>query len=210
MKSFFGNEFIKESYLSQVIDHQKADEVIKGKYWENGKGCAVGCTIHSSDHKDYEMELGIPEWLARVEDTLFEGMSTIKSKTWAEDFLQSIPLGVDLNQIKSKFLLIVLKSTYDTFDHVKFPDVKESLDTVVNLYESGETDLDKFNSAANSAANAAANAANSAAYANANAAANYANSAAYAYAYANSAAYAYAAKYDYFADELLKLLKNCK
>ena len=52
MKAFFNDEKIKEVYLQRVTEHEKADEIIKGQYWENGKGCAVGCTIHSSNHAD--------------------------------------------------------------------------------------------------------------------------------------------------------------
>jgi hypothetical protein len=62
MKAFHNDNEIKQKYLKRVIAHQKADELIKGKYWEKGKGCAVGCTIHSGDHAKYETELGIPRW----------------------------------------------------------------------------------------------------------------------------------------------------
>ena len=55
MEAFHNDPSIKEKYLTRVQAHYKADEIIQGKYWENGKGCAVGCTIHSSDHKNYEL-----------------------------------------------------------------------------------------------------------------------------------------------------------
>jgi hypothetical protein len=73
-----------------------ADNLVRGIGWENGKGCAVGCTLEDYKHSRYETELGIPEWLAGVEDTLFEGMSVEKSKTWPEMFLSSIKVGDDL------------------------------------------------------------------------------------------------------------------
>lgn len=47
--AFFGDPKIKAKYLRRVKAHYKADEIIKGTYWENGKGCAVGCTIEGSD-----------------------------------------------------------------------------------------------------------------------------------------------------------------
>lgn len=49
MKAFHNDKKIKAKYLARVKAHIKAGEVIKGKYWENGKGCAVGCTIHGYD-----------------------------------------------------------------------------------------------------------------------------------------------------------------
>lgn len=54
MKSFHNDQKIKTKYLARVRAHQKADEIIKGQYWEDGKGCAVGCTLHSSNHNAYE------------------------------------------------------------------------------------------------------------------------------------------------------------
>ena len=58
MKTF--NQKTKNKYIARVKAHAEADEIVKGTYWEYGKGCAVGCTIHSSDHDSYEKELGIP------------------------------------------------------------------------------------------------------------------------------------------------------
>ena len=99
----------------------------KGTYWNpgqnnTGKGCAVGCTIHSGQHSAYETELGIPEWLAYVEDSLFEGMSEEKSKQWPYEFLNAIQVGVDLQQVKAPFQIIVLKKTLKTLDGLKFSD----------------------------------------------------------------------------------------
>lgn len=46
--SFHGKQSIKDKYIKRLKLHYKMDEIVKGKYWENGKGCAVGCTIHSN------------------------------------------------------------------------------------------------------------------------------------------------------------------
>lgn len=75
LQSFHNDIAIKQKYLDRVIAHRKADNIIRGQGWSNGKGCAVGCTLENYDHAQYPIELGIPEWLARVEDTLFEGMT---------------------------------------------------------------------------------------------------------------------------------------
>lgn len=71
MLAFHGNQEIKAFYLDRVRRHRANDEIIHGKYWENGKGCAVGCCIHSGRHIEYETELGIPIMLARLEDRLW-------------------------------------------------------------------------------------------------------------------------------------------
>lgn len=108
MKAFHGDPKIKEEYLTRVRAHAAADEIVKGRFWENGKGCAVGCTIHGSKHSDYEILLGIPVELAYLEDSLFESISTIKAKKWPELFLQSIAVGADLSLVYSKFAVSVL------------------------------------------------------------------------------------------------------
>lgn len=50
MKAFHGKSTIKKEYLDKVSARILADDLIKGKYWEGGKGCAVGCTIHNANH----------------------------------------------------------------------------------------------------------------------------------------------------------------
>lgn len=130
------------------------DNLVRGCGWRNGKGCAIGCTLEQYDHKAYETELGIPEWLALIEDTLYEGMSSEKSKTWPEKFLKAITPGVDLNKAESLFLIEVLKSTLKNFDHNKFPEVKKSIDRVITLYKEGGTFVE-FRNAALAAVDAA-------------------------------------------------------
>ena len=133
MLAFHNDIKIKNKYLKRVKQHEKADEIIKGTYWENGKGCAVGCTIHGSDHKLYETELGIPEWLARLEDALFEGMNNEAAKEWPRVFLSTIKPGVDLENIKVPFLLIVLEENLSILnsleiDKIEFPEIYKAIE----------------------------------------------------------------------------------
>jgi hypothetical protein len=233
MKAFHGDENIKKIYLERVMAHQKADEIEKGYYWENGKGCAVGCTIHSSDDSKYEMELGIPVWLAKLEDRLFEKMSNESSKKWPFSFLEAINTGSDLEKVKAPFLIFVLESALEKFDHKRYPGCKKVIQDVIDLYKSGETDLNKFREAKSVAAAAdasasaafAAFAASAAADASAAFAACHAASAsdaAFAAAFAASAADAASDAADAagpgarenelekFANKLLELLKETK
>jgi hypothetical protein len=97
----YSQTITKKEFVAELKKHQKADNFKKGGYWDGEKGCAVGCSLKSIDtvknlglkqfnmHKDYETHLGIPEWLARVEDGLFEGMSLKKSKTWPVKFAEA-------------------------------------------------------------------------------------------------------------------------
>ena len=206
MQAFHNDQKIKDKYLVRVTEHQKADEIIQGKYWEDGKGCAVGCTIHGPDHRKYETELGIPVWLAHLEDRAFEGLPIKRAKTWPSEFLSAINVGADLEKIKAPFLIFVLESALTKFDHKKFPACKSAIDKVMELYKTNGS-LEDFNAAcaaADAAYAARAARAADAAYAAACAAAD----AAYA-----AAAYAADAAPDAwikFADKLLELIRKEK
>jgi hypothetical protein len=102
--AYHGDPAIKSKYLNRVLAHQAADEIAHGFYWENGKGCAVGCTLHSNRHAAYETELGVSRMLARLEDRLFEGMANGKSKEFPAKFLAAIQPGADLSRVGWIFL----------------------------------------------------------------------------------------------------------
>ena len=104
MQAFHNDPKIKAKYLRRVRAHAKADEIIHGKYWEDGKGCAIGCTIHGSSHQACEDELGIPVALAYLEDTLFEGQRNSDAKQFPVRFLSAIRVGADLSRVQFQFL----------------------------------------------------------------------------------------------------------
>ena len=186
MLAFHGKPEIKEMYLARVRAHALAEEVAHGFYWENGKGCAVGCTIHSGTHKNYETELGIPIMLARLEDRLFEGMSNGKSKEFPERFLSAIPVGADLLLVGWKFLHWLLTEELTGRDHPKVKDViKRCANVLVPLTKGLAVDREEAIAARREAYFAATS---SAATSTSAYAASYAASYAAAYAAATSSA----------------------
>ena len=90
MKAFHNNLHTQQEFQTRVQGHYDADEIIHGVYWKNGKGCAIGCMIHSNNHKDLELLYGIPEWIGRLVDVLFEGMENKYSKEFVLDFTNII------------------------------------------------------------------------------------------------------------------------
>ncbi len=108
MKSFHSDSSIKATYHQRVLDHAAADQIVKGQYWQGGKGCAVGCTIHGDDHSRYETELGIPQILAHLEDRIFESLPNHLAMTWPQRFLEAIPVGVDLSKVWPQFAIFLL------------------------------------------------------------------------------------------------------
>jgi hypothetical protein len=144
MKAFHGKKTIKAKYLSRIRAHAAADEIEKGFYWQRGRGCAVGCTIHGSDHAAYETELGIPMWLALLENRIFEGMPLDQAKLWPEKFLAAIAVGQDLEKVKKPFLAFVVA------------DAKESARSATARATSALTEALTATEAASEAAEAAA------------------------------------------------------
>lgn len=135
--AYHNDEKIKQKYLKRIKAHEKADEIEKGYYWENGKGCAVGCTIHSSDHNKYEKELGIPDCLAHLKDRLFEGLPNKKAKRFPRQFLEAIQPGVDLEPVKGKFFHWLLVDPVDgviTFTE-KGSEQAKAIQNVADLWE---------------------------------------------------------------------------
>jgi hypothetical protein len=119
MQAFHNDPLIKKKYIARVRKHIKLDELVKGATGQDGKGCAVWCTLDKYDHKAYETELGVPEWLARCEDTFFENLPTREANKWPLKFLQAVNLGSDLNKIKTPFIVYILNENLKTLNSLK-------------------------------------------------------------------------------------------
>lgn len=112
MLSYHNDAAIKNKYLKRVIAHRKADTLIQGSGWDGVKGCAVGCTLEAYDHARYPIELGLPEWLARLEDRLFERLNIKEALKWPEAFLKAIPIGIKEAKFETlRHKLAVLQQT---------------------------------------------------------------------------------------------------
>lgn len=209
MLAFHNDIKIKNKYLKRIRAHAEADEIIKGVYWEEGKGCAVGCTIHSGNHAAYETELGIPQWMAKLEDRLFEGMPNKRSKTWPVEFLESIKPGVDLQKCLIPMLIFIVESARENTKNKKS---LAAIDGVLLELRKNVLDIPSLLKArtaaadATAAAYAAAYAADAAAYA-ADADDDAADAASYVAAYAANAR---SKEYEKFADKLLELIRECR
>ncbi len=170
--SYHNDATLKKDMVEEMAIHKKQDAFIKGTYGHmNGqfKGCAVGCGIHSlnvrrnlgieafGDHAAYSKALGIPEWLARLEDTLFENLPKKEANNFPLDFVKAMPIGVDLEPVKWRFCALILKENIERVLTLKIKDdlkqqVVESIQGVLKLHETA-IDTGKWDeSAAGSAA----------------------------------------------------------
>ena len=135
LTAYHSDPAVKLKYVSRMSAHQEADELVRGTYWNDGKGCAIGCTVHSADHDKYETELGMPEWLARLEDGIFEGMSVAASRQFPLDLLSAIPVGfAKWDNLYHGFCAYVLRDICK-FDKTKHPDVAAAVDAIIRLHE---------------------------------------------------------------------------
>jgi hypothetical protein len=208
---------ILQEYLAKAQAHYNSDNFTQGEYWKGGKGCCVGCLAETSEspHKKLEDKTGVPEWMHHLADKIFEGLPIEEAKEFPIKYVTAWNgvIGFSEEDFKQKiqvpFLIFILEDSLKSFDNDKFHEVKKSIENVVQLYKSGETDLEKFKDAAAYASAAAdvaasdaaddgraATAASNAAYADAAYAAYAASNAAYSAANAADAAYA-AAGYAY-------------
>ena len=157
----------KKEFVAELKKHQKADRFIKGTYWDGKRGCSVGCSLQSisklkkldfkdfGNHARYPELLGIPEWLARLEDTIFEGLPVKRSKKWTVEFSQAINTGADLEKVKAPMLIYILESTLEIFNHEKYPEVKAAVDGSIALWKRSDIGSNGWNKAAGAAEAAA-------------------------------------------------------
>jgi hypothetical protein len=110
MLTYLNDSALKQALLDQLSIHEQQDQFVKGTYARmNGqfRGCAIGCALHSlnilqgktdlrwatDQHARYETELGLPTWLAYLEDHIFERLPDVESRTWPRRFAEAIPVG---------------------------------------------------------------------------------------------------------------------
>ena len=135
MRAYHNDPAVKAKFVGRMKAHVDADELIRCTYWEDGKGCAVGCTIHSSNHHAYETELGWPEWLAYLEDRIFEGMSRAASRQFPLRLLEAVPTGFSgWDNLHHDFCAFLLRK-FCKFDRTQYPDLANIVDTVIRLHE---------------------------------------------------------------------------
>jgi hypothetical protein len=125
--------------------------------------------LDNYDHSRYPTELGIPEMLAFLEDTIFEGLKNGKAQEWPEQFLEAIRPGADLSRVGWKFIhWLLTESKIGAYDHELVSDAVQQCAAVIEPLTRGEkADVSAARSAESAARSAARSAANSANAANA-------------------------------------------
>jgi hypothetical protein len=127
MRAFVNTEVTRDQLIASLRRHREADRIAAGWYWKNGRGCAVGCSIHDfrpgseGDHSLYPVLFGIPEPLARLEDTIFEGLPADLRPDWPLRFVEAIQEGADLSRVAPAFLLRVQERNRERVQTLDLP-----------------------------------------------------------------------------------------
>ena len=159
MLAYHNDPAVKAKYTQRFAAHRAADEVIQGQGFENGRGCFVGCTLDRYDHSRFPAEMGWPEWLAHLADTIFEGVPKAEAPQFGTDLLEAVKEGVDLEPVRNRFLLTVQRRNLariadDTADYA--PACRAAVQKVIELLEADVAAESAARSAAWSAARSAA------------------------------------------------------
>ena len=100
MISFGGDSALKARLQANIDRHLKADTLVQGMTGQDDKGCSVWCSAGYYDHARAAEEYLLPEWLWRLNDTLFEGMTASDALQFPAQLWAAIPVGVDLEPVQ--------------------------------------------------------------------------------------------------------------
>ena len=163
LRAYHGDPAVKAKYVARFAEHRAADAVIQGQGYEDGRGCFVGCTLQYYDHSRFPIELGWPEWLARLADMIFEGLPKREAPQFGTDLLAAVPEGADLDAVKGPFLLSIQRRNLERLKDDTEPyaqQCRDAIQGVITWLEAGMPEAQR--AAAESAAWSAESAARSA------------------------------------------------
>ncbi len=46
--AFHGEQLLKQAVMDRLYEHQRLDQIVQGVYWEQGRGCHLGCITHAA------------------------------------------------------------------------------------------------------------------------------------------------------------------
>ena len=156
--AYHGSEDIKAKLLASLAKHREADKIVKGQYWENGKGCAIGCMVHSGDYNKVVQKFGWSLPITKLVDTIFEGLPNDQAQLWPERIVRAHRAGADTSLVHWRFLhwLLTDKVVNPGIDHPLVRDaVRQCADVLAPMTKGSQANKDAAWSAACSAWSAA-------------------------------------------------------
>ena len=137
MKAFLGQKSTKQFYVDRIKRHRSKESLLQSfEYWADGKGCALGCTLEQGEgvHEAYPEKLGLPVWLAYLEEHIFEALPEADAKEWPLQFLEAIPVGASIpDSLRDRFQVFWLERQKTQIDRAKYDQVATAVDGVISL-----------------------------------------------------------------------------
>lgn len=133
------NQQEKDAILAQLRAHREADQLVKGQYWSEGKGCAVGCIAHKSYdegvHAAVADMLGVPEQVAHLIDAIFEGLPNADAMAWPERVVSAIVPDADHSLAWSRFAVrLLVDPDFGVIHTTDKADVRAAIEGVARCY----------------------------------------------------------------------------
>ena len=97
--AWYGEPELKAEVMRRLHEDQELDRIAQAIYWEDGRGCHLGCLTRRNEgaHAATERMFAIPERIAYWLETVFEGLPTSDAPQWVIDSTDAIPVGADLS-----------------------------------------------------------------------------------------------------------------
>ena len=120
---------------AQVEAHLAADKLVKGQYWEDRKGCFIGCLAHeytqSGCISKNEETYSLPAMVQILADNIFEGLTVSEGREFFAAFPDAVGTnGKDLSDVGWLFLIEELRALPP-----QTGDVKMHIDRVIDGLE---------------------------------------------------------------------------
>ena len=145
--AYHGDSELKDTFVALIEQHRTADQIAQGHgYWQSGRGCAIGCSIHSlnqitgshvphNDHAAYETLIGVPRLLARLEDGIFESLPADRAQLWPGEFAAAIRPGADLSLVWPRFAVwLLVDSEAGVIRYAQTDKARSAIQRVADLY----------------------------------------------------------------------------
>ena len=148
MKTFGNNKKLKQELIKKLQHHQDLDAFIQGEWLDTisgkteddtFKGCFYGCTMQTTEDpiEKFSEKYNIDLWYCYLTEKIFEGLPRGEYEKFPLQSIEILPVGVDINKIKSLFYYKVLES------QLQFCDSDEKVtNSILNCMELFKTPFD--------------------------------------------------------------------
>ena len=148
----------KVKYLKLAKQHREADRFLQGSWIEKGKGeagmhrgCFYGCIMQRKEDvlSSASKTMGLPEWIVRVSEKIFEGLPKDLAKEFPVKLLEAIPTTADTTQMwKDWHYTVLMDKKHGQYKNCgDNEECKKAIKQCADLFKDEEIDKEKAESA---------------------------------------------------------------